>query len=162
MKLWTVTTEWKQLCGLYNSFALEFISCVVDVTFRTPHVSVFVSCFFVFLLVTWGTSSLPTTSCSTRSCVEASSRELCAWIWVHIRTLTCWCVCQRLVGDTLILELTVSLTWNSTCLSLFISVYTEWRLVFCQKNCADQFLHLKDVVTCILLVVVISTFHVSW
>jgi len=44
--------------------------------------------------------------------------------------------------------------------SLSTSVYTEWRLIICQ-NCADQFVHFEDDVTCVLLVAVISTFLVS-
>jgi len=44
--------------------------------------------------------------------------------------------------------------------SLSTSVYTEWHLVI-NQSCADQFLHFKDDVTCVLLVAAILTFVVS-
>jgi len=46
------------------------------------------------------------------------------------------------------------------CVSLSTSAYMEWHLVICQ-SCADQFLHFKDDVTCVLLVAGILTFLVS-
>jgi len=39
-------------------------------------------------------------------------------------------------------------------------VYKEWNLIICQ-SCADQSLHFKDDVTCVLLVTAILTFLMS-
>jgi len=49
---------------------------------------------------------------------------------------------------------------QSVSVSLATSVYTEWHLVTCQ-TCADQWLHFKDDVTCVLLVAAIMTYLVS-